>query len=57
MENNYMEVKFNFNDFYKQLTENEKQICDLCRDLNFGGCEKCEFISRFTSNKIQEECE
>lgn len=52
-----MEVKFNFNDSYKQLTENEKQICDLCRDWNFGGCEKCEFISRFTSNKIQEECE
>lgn len=32
MENNYMEVKFNFNDFYKQLDENEKQVCDLCRD-------------------------
>ena len=45
-----MEVQFNFNDFYKQLTENEKQICDLCRDWNFGGCEKCEFVSRFASN-------
>ncbi len=50
-----MEAKFNFNDFYKQLTENEKQICDLCRDWNLGGCGKCDFVSRFASNKTQEE--
>lgn len=49
-----MEAKINFNDFYKQLTENEQQICDLCRDWNLGSCEKCEFISRFAFNKTQE---
>lgn len=43
-----MEVNFNFNDFYKQLTYGEKQLCDLCRDWNLGKCEKCELISRFT---------
>lgn len=31
--------------FYKQLTEDEKQLCDLCRDWNLGECEKCEFVS------------
>lgn len=41
-------------DFYKQLTKNEKEICDLCRDWNLGDCEKCEFVSRFASNKEQE---
>jgi hypothetical protein len=49
-----MEAKINFNDFYKQLTEDEQQICDLCRDWNFGSCEKCEFVSRFASNIKQE---
>ena len=42
-------------DFYKQLTENEKQMCDLCRDWNLGKCEKCEFISRFFSQNNQQE--
>ena len=50
-----MEAKFNFDDFYRQLTEGERQVCDLCRDWNFGSCGKCEFISRFASNKEQEE--
>lgn len=49
-----MEAKINFNDFYKQLTEDEKQLCDLCRDWNLGECEQCEFVSRFASNKEQE---
>lgn len=40
--------------FYKQLTESEKQICDLCKDWNLEECEKCEFVSRFASNKEQE---
>lgn len=44
-----MEAKFNFDDFYKQLTKEEQQICDLCRDLNIGKCEKCEFVSRLAS--------
>ena len=34
--------------FYKQLDENEKGICDLCRDWNLGDCERCEFASRFS---------
>lgn len=49
-----MEAKINFKDFYKQLTEDEKQVCDLCRDWNFGSCEKCGIVSRFASNKEQE---
>lgn len=50
MENNIMEAKFNFDDFYNKLTDDEKQTCDLCRDWNLGECEKCEFVSRFASN-------
>lgn len=50
MENNIMEAKINFDNFYKQLTEDEQQICDLCRDWNFGSCQECEFVSRFASN-------
>ena len=46
-----MEAKFNFDDFYKQLTEDEKQICDLCRDWKLEECEKCEFVSRVASTK------
>lgn len=49
-----MEAKFNFNDFYKQLNDDEKQTCDFCRDWNLGECEKCGFVSRFVSNKEQE---
>ena len=52
-----MEAKFNFNDFYKQLNDDKKQTCDFCRDWNLGECEKCGFVSRFASNKEQEECE
>ena len=37
MENNIID-----DNFYKQLTEDEKQLCDLCRDWNLGECEKCE---------------
>ena len=36
------------NDIYKQLTEDEKQICDLCSDWDLGECETCEFVSRFS---------
>jgi len=45
-----MDVKFNFNEFYTQLTENEKQLCDLCGDWNLGNCEKCELVLKFTSD-------
>lgn len=31
-------------DFYNRLTEEDKQICDLCKDWNLGECEKCGFI-------------
>ena len=48
MENNIMD-----NDFYKRLTEDEKQVCDLCRDWNLGECEECGFISRHNSKKNQ----
>ena len=50
-----MEAKINFDNFYNKLTDGEKQVCDLCRDWNLGGCEKCEFVSRFASNIEQEE--
>ena len=43
-------------DFYKQLTETEKQECDLCRDWHLGDCEKCEFVSRFSYKNKQEGC-
>lgn len=45
-----MEAKINFDNFYKQLTEDEQQICDLCRDWNLGECEKCEFVSLVKNN-------
>ena len=45
-----MEAKINFDNFYKQLTEDEKQLCDLCRDWNLGECEKCEFVSLVKNN-------
>ena len=41
--------------FYKQLTEDEKQICDLCRDWNLWECEKCELVSRFFLQNNQQE--
>lgn len=41
--------------FYKKLTEDEKQLCDLCRDWNLGECEKCEFVSRHYYKKIKQE--
>ena len=41
-------------DFYKQLTEDEKQVCDLCRDWNLGECERCEFVSRFSYKNKRE---
>ena len=40
---------------YKQLTEDEKQICDLCRDWNLGECEECELVSRYYHKKIKQE--
>ena len=33
--------------FYKQLTEDEKQLCDLCRE--------CELVSRYYHKKIKQE--
>lgn len=50
MGNNIMD-----NDFYKRLTEEEKQVCDLCRDWNLGECEECGFISRRSSKNIKQE--
>ena len=51
-----MEAKINFDNFYKQLTEDEKQVCDLCRDWNLGECEECRFISHHNSKKkIKQE--
>ena len=41
-------------DFYNQLTENEQQVCDLCRDWNLGDCERCEFVSRFSYKNERE---
>lgn len=43
-----MEAKFKFDDFYNKLTDDEKQICDLCRDWNLGRCGKCDFVSRYS---------
>lgn len=37
-------MKTNF-DFYDSMTDNEKQICDLCRDWNLGVCERCKITS------------
>ena len=50
-----MEAKFNFDDFYNNLTDDEKQVCDLCRDWSLGDCERCEFVSRFASQNNQQE--
>ena len=50
-----MEIKINFDHFYNQLTSEEKQLCDLCRDWNFGKCEKCELFYRYSSNKADKE--
>ena len=50
-----MGEKINFDLFYKQLTDDEKQLCDLCRDWNLGKCEKCELVSRYFLHKICKE--
>lgn len=42
-------------DFYYKLSDDEKQICELCRDWNFGDCEKCEFVSRYSSKETEKE--
>lgn len=42
-------------DFYNRLNIDERQLCDFCRDWNLGKCEKCEFVSRYVSNKKQED--
>lgn len=40
--------------FYKELTKDEKELCDLCRDWNLGDCERCKFVSRFSYKNKQE---
>lgn len=45
-----MEAVFKIEDIYKQMTDEEQQVCDLCRDWNLGKCEKCELVSRYSSN-------
>ena len=42
------------NNFYKQLTESEKQECDLCRDWSLRDCARCNFFSRFSHKNKQE---
>ena len=32
--------------FYINLSPDEKQVCDLCRDWGIGGCEKCNIYNR-----------
>lgn len=50
-----MEAKFNFDDFYKYLTQDDKQICDLCRDFHLCKCNKCEFVSKYNVNILNKE--
>lgn len=38
---------------YKNLTEAEQQVCDLCRDWNLGDCESCELMKR-GDNKMKK---
>ena len=38
-------------DFYNQLTTNEKQICDLCRDWNLNECEECSLFLAILNKK------
>ena len=40
--------------FYKELTKDEKELCDSCRDWNLEECERCEFVSRFSYKNKQE---
>ena len=42
-------------DFYNNLLDDEKQICDLCRDWNLADCEGCEFVSRNSFNNDKQE--
>lgn len=37
------------NDFYDNLTDDEKQICDFCNDWQLGDCSTCEFVKRCKS--------
>ena len=32
--------------FYINLSPDEKQVCDLCRDWGIGGCKKCNIYNR-----------
>ena len=50
MENNIMK-----DDFYKQLTDDKKQMCDLCEDWGIGDCEKCELFSHFSLQNNKQE--
>lgn len=41
--------------FYNHLTDDEKQLCDLCRDWNLGDCERCDFVSHYLHNNKEDE--
>lgn len=56
MENNYMEEKFNFDDFYNRLTPIEMQVCDLCRDWNMGDCSRCVLVEEYASKIKKGGC-
>ena len=39
--------KIRVDNFYTKLTQDEKHVCDLCRDWGMGGCEKCDIASQY----------
>jgi len=38
-------------DFYNNLSEDEKQLCDLCDDWQLGDCEECELCSNIIKQR------
>lgn len=37
--------------FYNKLTEEEKQVCDLCHDWSICNCEECNLYINNTKEK------
>lgn len=33
-------------EIYNKLTDEEKQLCDVCGDWSFRNCNECEFVVR-----------
>lgn len=42
-----MEAKATFYEVYQNMTDDEKQICDLCQDWHIEDCAKCQIAAKY----------